>query len=217
MASSVLSDPDQAPNALAEKVLSFWFGELDEHGHAHPSQAKRWFTKDSDFDREIHEQFEAIHRSIADGRCEDWLETPRGRLAYVIVLDQLSRNMFRGTPEMFAHDARALRAALEGVDRDDDQKLGIDERAFFYMPLMHSEDRAVQDRSVALFEKMRDAVVETAVQPERRERYAGNVRYAEQHREIIKRFGRFPHRNSILDRTSTPEEVEFLTEPNSAF
>jgi uncharacterized protein (DUF924 family) len=196
----------------AEKVLSFWFGELDEHGHAHPSQAKRWFQKNSDFDREVHEQFEAMHRSVADGRCERWLETPRGTLAYVIVLDQLSRNMFRGTAEMFAHDASALRAALRGVDRADDQKLGIDERSFLYMPLMHSEDPKIQDRSVALFEKMRDAV-----RPERRERYAASVRYAETHRDIIKRFGRFPHRNSILDRTSTPDEVEFLTEPNAAF
>lgn len=195
-----------------EKVLSFWFGELDDKGHARPETTKRWFSKNSDFDREIKKEFEPIHRAIRDDKCEKWLETPRGRLAYVIVLDQLSRNMYRGTSDMFAQDERALKAACDGIDRGDDKKLGIDERLFLYMPLVHAEDRDVQDRSVYVFTQMRDEAP-----PELRERIGENLRYAQMHRDIILRFGRFPHRNSILDRTSTAEEVQFLTEPNSSF
>jgi uncharacterized protein (DUF924 family) len=195
-----------------EKLLSFWFGELDEHGHASPDSAKRWFTKSHEFDREVKAQFEPMLEAIAAGRREDWLATPRGRLAYVIILDQLSRNMYRGTSQMFAQDDRALDAALGGIVRGDDEKLATDERVFLYMPLMHSEDRDVQARSVGLFKKMLEAAT-----PDTQKRLAENLKYAEMHRDIIVRFGRFPHRNSILDRTSTPDEVEFLTEPNSAF
>jgi len=186
-----------------ESVLSFWF---------HPENAKNWFSKNSDFDRDVRARFEPILKAIMADQHEDWLETPRGRLAYVIVLDQLSRNMYRGTPEMFAQDDRALEAATGGIDRGHDKKLPPDQRLFLYMPLMHSEDRDVQDRSVYLFKQMRDEAP-----PDQRQKLGENVRYAEMHRDIIKRFGRFPHRNSLLDRTSTAEEVEFLTEPNSAF
>jgi uncharacterized protein (DUF924 family) len=195
-----------------EHVLAFWFGELDDQGRAPQSQTKKWFSKNSEFDADVKARFEATHEAINDGKCEAWLDTPRGRLAYVIVLDQLSRNMFRGTADMFASDARALRAALDGIDKGDDKKLAGDTRTFLYMPLMHSEDWLVQDRCVSLFEAMREAAP-----PEERTRLDSHVKYAIMHRDIIKRFGRFPHRNSILDRTSTPDEVEFLTEPNSAF
>lgn len=195
-----------------EDVLAFWFGELDDQGRAPQAQAKKWFTKNSEFDADVKARFAATHEAVNDGKCEAWLETPRGRLAYVIVLDQLSRNMFRGTADMFASDSRALRAAQGGIDKGDDKKLAGDARTFLYMPLMHSEDWLVQDRCVSLFEDMREAAP-----PDERARLDSHVKYAIMHRDIIKRFGRFPHRNSILDRTSTPDEVEFLTEPNSAF
>jgi len=185
----------------SENVLQFWFGTLDENGHATPATAKRWFGKSVHFDQEIRDRFGAVHAAVAAGDCDAWLETPRGRLAYILVLDQLSRNMFRDSKNMFSYDARALGAAEDGIARGDDQKLAVAERAFFYMPLMHSEDLNVQEKSVTLFEKVGQE----------------QTKYAVMHRDIIRRFGRFPHRNLILDRTSTQEELEFLNEPNAAF
>jgi uncharacterized protein (DUF924 family) len=175
-----------------DDVLGFWFGQPPE----------RWFRKDPVFDQEIRARFTALHGELGLGEHDDWLATPRGRLAAIIVLDQFSRNMFRDTPGMFDSDARALAIALEGLARGDDRALGDAERQFFYMPLMHAEDLACQDRCVELFAA------------------AGNanaLRFAELHRDIVRRFGRFPHRNALLGRSSTPEEVEFLTQPGSSF
>lgn len=186
--------------ATSEALLALWFGPLDEAGHADEAHRLRWFRKDASFDRELRERFAALHGEVASGAHERWLATPRGRLAYVIALDQLSRNLFRDSPRAFENDARALAVALEGVDLGVDRKLAHDERSFLYMPLMHSEDLAMQERCVALF----------AGHPE-------NLSFAEQHRDIICRFGRFPHRNAVLGRTSTPQEQEFLREPGSSF
>lgn len=196
-------------DADARRVLEFWFGELDEHGHAPKTHHVRW---KGDFDKKMRAAFEPVLRAITAGEREAWLSSPRGRLAYVLVLDQLSRNMFRGTAEEFAHDARALRAALDGIARGDDAKLAPDERLFFYTPLLHSEDLDVQERGVALFRALA-----SSVRAAERARFEEHAREAEAHRDIIQRFGRFPHRNPILDRTSTAEELEFLTEPDTAF
>ncbi len=173
-----------------DDVLRFWFED--------PS---RWWKKDPAFDAEVRAKFEPLHDAIDRGEHEDWLETPRGALAYVIVLDQFSRNMFRGTERMFASDERARAAVRRALDRGDDRALAEAERTFLGMPLMHSEDLADQDRSVAFF----------AAGPE------DNRKFAEQHRDIVRRFRRFPHRNAILGRTSTPEEIEFLKQPGSSF
>ena len=195
-----------------EKVLSFWFGELDEHGAPTAETSARWFKKDAGFDQTIRDRFQALHAAVHAGEREDWLGSARGRLAYVIVLDQFSRNMYRDTPAMFASDPRALAAALAGIDAGDDRELRAAERAFFYMPLMHSEDLAVQDRCVSVFTAWRDSVEGDA-----RKRAANSIDYAEKHRVIVRRFGRFPHRNAILGRPSTPEELEFLSQPGSSF
>jgi uncharacterized protein (DUF924 family) len=195
-----------------QAVLEFWLGPLDEHGQADAAHAKRWFAKDEAFDQEIVERFGETYAEIAAGRREGWLDDPRGRLGYVIVLDQFSRNMFRGSPRTFERDGQALAAAVDGVARGDDRGLGIDERSFLYMPFMHSEALSMQDRAVALF-----TALAAEAPPELRERLAGGLRYAEKHREIIARFGRFPHRNGVLQRTSTPEEMEFLQQPGSGF
>jgi uncharacterized protein (DUF924 family) len=173
-----------------EDVLSFWF--------AYPA---RWWRKDPAFDAEVRERFLGLHGAIDRGEREAWLEAVRGTLAYVIALDQLSRNMFRGTARMFASDARARAAARRAVDRGDDHALSEDERSFLYMPFMHSEDLVDQDRCASLFASSVPA----------------QLRYAEQHRDIIRRFGRFPHRNALLGRESTPEEQEFLKQPGSSF
>lgn len=195
-----------------DEVLEFWFGARDEHGLSAPEQRKRWFMKDDDFDREIATRFAATYREIADGRHEDWLETPQGRLAYIIVLDQFSRNMFRGSGDMYAQDARALTAANDGIERGDDNELRGHHKAFLYMPLMHAEDLAMQQRCESLF---RGAAA--AHQGPAAETFAMNASYAEKHRVIVERFGRFPHRNELLDRASTPEEEAFLKEPGSSF
>ena len=163
-------------------------------------------------DARIDEHFGALREAVMRGEREAWLELPRGALAYVIVLDQFSRNIFRDTARMFEGDERALGAALAGVERGQDRTLAFAERSFFYMPLMHSEELAIQERCVALF-----AALEREVAPELDADAHYFLEFAERHREIVRRFGRFPHRNSPLGRTSTAEEIEFLVQPGSSF
>jgi uncharacterized protein (DUF924 family) len=184
-----------------EPVIAFWFGELDERGQAAARYSDRWWRKDPAFDREIRERFAAEHAAVTRREREHWLADPRGAVAYVIVLDQFSRNMFRDTPAMFASDAQALAAARDAIDRGLDRTLPDVMRTFLYMPLMHSEQLADQERSGALFTPIGGA----------------NLEFAVRHRDIVARFGRFPHRNAVLGRASTDEEREFLTQPGSSF
>jgi uncharacterized protein (DUF924 family) len=200
--------PDRDP----EEVLRFWFGELDAAGLADEAHMRRWFTKDAAFDAEIQRRFGELHAEIATGGHADWLASPRGRLATVIVLDQFSRNMFRDTERMFAFDDRAFAIARDGVERGDDRTLRCDERSFLYMPFMHREEIAAQDRSVALFSDWL-----AAFEGEGRARVENGLRFAQMHRDIVARFGRFPHRNRLLGRETTGEEAEFLKQPNSSF
>ncbi len=197
---------------VIDDIIDFWFGPLDEHGQADAGQAARWWKKDPAFDEEIRTRFEPVHRAIHARELENWLADPRGRVAQIVVLDQFSRNMYRGRPAMFASDPRALQMVQDGLDRGDDRALPRDPRAFFYMPLVHAEDLAVQDRAVALFTELCDGSP-----PDRRERAAAMVKYAGMHRDIVRRFGRFPHRNAILERPSTPDEIAFLEQPGSGF
>jgi uncharacterized protein (DUF924 family) len=196
----------------SEDVLALWFGALDAHGRADESHSARWYRKDPAFDQALREQFGDTHRAVAAGERQGWLDTPRGRLAAIIVLDQLSRNLFRGSPQAFANDGRARALAEEGIERGFDRALATDERAFFYMPLMHAEDLAAQDRCLELFTAWRDEAP-----AELRDRIAGSLKYAQMHRKVIERFGRFPHRNAVLGRASTAEETQFLSEPGSSF
>lgn len=195
-----------------EDVLTFWFGRLDEHGLATPEASARWWKKDPAFDEEIRARFGGLHLAIMRDERESWLRSARSLLAYVIVLDQFSRNMFRGTPEMFASDARAVAAAEAGIEAGLDRQLACAERVFLYMPFMHVESVPAQHRCVALFERLA-AEVEGPAQKDVR----SNVGFAERHRDIVVRFGRFPHRNTTLGRDSTDEEVAFLREPHSSF
>lgn len=195
-----------------EGILHVWFGPLDASGSADDAHTRRWFAKDAAFDGEIAARFGAVHQAVLAGHREGWLEELRGRLAYVVVLDQFSRNLYRNDARAFAGDARALAATLDGLERRDDLSLPLDERAFLYMPLMHSEDLELQDRSVALF-----TALERDTPAARAELASERTRFAERHRDIIRRFGRFPHRNAALGRPSTPEEAEFLKQPDSGF
>ena len=195
-----------------DEVLQFWFGDLDEHGRAADGWGARWWKKDAAFDEEIRSRFGALHAAVAAGQRTDWLATARGRLAYIIVLDQFSRNMLRDTPAMYACDADTQAVVSEGIELGHDQELRCDERAFFYMPLMHSESVELHEQCVAAFQALFDATPEHA-----RAGLDANLSAAAQHRDIVVRFGRFPHRNAIVGRESTAEELAFLTQPGSSF
>ncbi len=178
---------------MYQDVLKFWFED---------SQPAQWWKKDENFDRLIIERFSALHYRAT--RCElfEWRNGPHGRLAEVIVLDQFSRNMFRGSPLSFAHDALALALAQEAISVGADKDLKPVERTFLYMPFMHSESMKIHEIAVELF---------------RKNGIPGNLDYELKHKAIIERFGRYPHRNAILGRESTAEELEFLKQPGSGF
>jgi uncharacterized protein (DUF924 family) len=188
--------------SLALEVLHFWFGEGDEYGKRH----KRWFEKNPAFDAEITERFGPLHAEILAGKHPDWLEEPRPCLARVIVLDQFPRHIHRGTARAFSSDALALEAAKHFVGKGWDRELLAVERMFAYLPFEHSESLEDQERACTLCEAL-------LAFPE----VADTYRYALAHRDIIRRFGRFPHRNAALGRASTREEIEFLKEPGSSF
>jgi len=174
-------------------LCDFWFG---------PEAKPKWWIKDAIFDAEIRQRFGNLHDRAAAGRLNHWEETAKGCLALIILLDQVPRNIFRDTPRAFATDAPALALAKQALTRGFDRDLGIEERVFLYLPFEHSEDLADQERCVALIEPL------------------GNENFtdfARRHLEVIKRFGRFPHRNRVLERNSTEEELTFLNTPNSSF
>ena len=195
-----------------QDVIDFWFGELDEHGLADEAHAARWWQKDDAFDELIRARFGAVHADLTAGVENAWLDTPTGRLATVLVLDQFSRNLFRGTAAMFEHDERARAIALAMIEAGEDRAFPVHPRTFLYLPLMHAEDLALQDRCVAEFEAL---VAELGGHA--RSAVENNVGFAERHREIIARFGRFPHRNELLGRETTAAEAAFLKEPGSSF
>jgi uncharacterized protein (DUF924 family) len=188
----------------AREVLSFWFGEPGSPGHGKPREA--WFRKDAAFDAQIRERFLALHAAAALGERDRWREDPGTLLALVIVLDQFSRNLYREDPRAFSQDTMALEGAELMIRQGWDAARLPVERQFAYLPFEHAESLAMQDRSVALFSAL-EAYPETK----------GLTAWAEKHRVIVRRFGRFPHRNAVLGRDSTPEEIAFLKEPGSRF
>jgi uncharacterized protein (DUF924 family) len=186
--------------AAAEEVLAFWFGPPP------PAARDAWFRKDPAFDASIRERFGGTIAAALAGAFGEWCTTPRGALARVIVLDQFTRNAHRGTPLAFAGDARALATASEAVERGFDAELDKYGRWFLYMPFEHAEDAHAQERSLALFGRLAKETGD-----------AGALEWAEKHAAVIRRFGRYPHRNAVLGRASTPEELAFLREPGSSF
>jgi uncharacterized protein (DUF924 family) len=198
-------------HADAEAVLDFWFtpGPADA-GAPDPAgpfpQRREWFHKDPAFDALVRERFGDVIAQAVAGGLGEWCDTARGSLARVVVLDQFTRNAFRDTPGAFSGDERARATAVHAIDRGFDRALAPLERWFLYMPFQHSEALEDQQRSVELF---RTLAAETGL--------ASQVEWAERHAEVIRLFGRFPHRNAILRRTSSPEEIEFLRSPGSRF
>jgi uncharacterized protein (DUF924 family) len=188
--------------SLALEVLRFWFGEGAEYGRRH----KCWFEKDPAFDAAVKQRFQALHEETIAGGHRDWLEEPRACLARIIVLDQFPRHIHRGAARAFSSDPLALEAAKHLVDKGWDRELLPVERMFAYLPFEHSETLEDQKRACALCEAL-------LAFPE----VADTHRYALAHHDVIRRFGRFPHRNAALGRASTPEEREFLKQPGSGF
>jgi uncharacterized protein (DUF924 family) len=184
-------------------VLDFWFSD----------RAKAlWFEKDQAFDDDIRRRFGAAVDAAQAGAFEHWRETPEGTLALLILLDQMSRNIHRGTPRAFAGDHRALSIAMRAVADGIDRGFPFDRRRFFYLPYEHSEDPVVQARSLELF-----ADLAVTCQPHEQAEADDQYVYAKRHADIIARFGRYPHRNDCLGRLCTPEELEFLAGPDSSF
>ncbi len=170
----------------ANDVIAFWFA---------PTMRKAWFRSTPELDDEIRRRYERLWQAVAQGRCSEWLSDANGYLAFVIVCDQLPLNMYRGTAKSFSTETLAVAASLRAVSAGLDQAIPDEHKAFLYMPLMHSERIAHQQRAVELFEAAG---------------LTDNLRFAKHHRELIQRFGRFPHRNAILGRRSTPEELAYL-------
>lgn len=170
------------------EILSFWFSELS------PAQ---WWKQSATLDQILRQRFSSLHNSAAQGELYHWRETTTGRLAEIIVLDQFSRNIYRDQALAFAFDGMAIVLAQEMVKLGHDQKLSPVERSFCYMPYMHSESKIIHEQAVLLFET---------------NGIESNIKFEQLHKKVIDRFGRYPHRNSILKRTSTPEELAFLRE-----
>jgi len=169
----------------SQDILDFW-------RDAGPS---KWWKKDDAFDAVIRSQFEQTHTAASQGQFDDWIETPDGALALIIMLDQFSRNLFRNSPLAFSNDEKCLALTKDAIGRSHDKQYGADLLAFFYLPLMHSEALEDQETCLAL-------MLEAGLTP--------NIKAAEEHLDIITRFGRFPHRNTVLGRVSTPKEIAFL-------
>ena len=195
-----------------QSILVFWFGNSSSTLTICAEKEPMWWSKNPDIDREITDRFETITLAIADGRLSEWQASPPGLLASIIALDQFPRNMYRGTAKSFAFDSMALGFANTMIENKWDQELHRAYRGFAYMPFEHSEDLHDQYRCVSLFRKLSELAPE-----EEREKFGAWVQFAIRHMEIIERFGRFPHRNQILERQSTVEEDEFLQQPNSSF
>ena len=176
-----------------ESVLGFWFSELE------PQQ---YWMKDEHLDQIILKRFLRLHQSAIQGELWAWRELPEGRLAEIIVLDQFSRNMYRDTAKSFAYDQMALALAQEAIRQKADIALPVEQRCFLYMPFMHSESLLIHEQAVVLFNQSG---------------LESNYQFELKHKAIIERFGRYPHRNKILNRKSTAEELAFLQEPGSSF
>lgn len=176
-----------------QDVLDFWFA---------PDHTNFWFAKDPLFDDAIRTQFSTVHQQATQAELWSWRQTVEGRLAEIIVLDQFSRNLYRDQAQAFAQDSMALALAQEAITQQLDAQLSPEQRSFLYMPFMHSESKLIHEFALKLFQKLGNEI---------------NLSFEKKHKVIIDQFGRYPHRNAILGRQSTPEELEFLTQPNSHF
>jgi uncharacterized protein (DUF924 family) len=199
-----VSEIDSTPTQ-ARQVLDFWFGEPGSSDYG--TFRDLWFQKRDETDLEVARRFGSLIERALRGELQSWGEHAQSALAQIVLLDQFTRNSFRGTPRSFAGDSRALHAATTMVGLRQDEELSEVQRVFVYMPFEHAESLALQDESLRLFTRLVGSNADTQ----------DLVKYARRHRDVIERFGRFPHRNEILGRQSTPQELAYLREPGSRF
>ncbi len=194
---------------IQQQILNHWFAGIDAKGNVPEEQRMRWWKKDPDYDTWLREHFTQDLEKAVNGEFDACLSSGQGRLALIILCDQFSRQIYRDRPQAFIYDELARSWALQGIAAGEDQQLFPVQRVFFYMPLEHAENLKLQDQCVALFEKL--------YAENKDDLYKGFLDYAIAHRDVIARFNRFPHRNKILNRESSAEEIEFLKQPNSSF
>ncbi|MGB3765304.1 MAG: DUF924 family protein [Phormidesmis sp.] len=208
-----MSPPANRPANRIEAILTFWFGQPTDADYG--QYRKAWFVKNPDFDQQIHQRFLLDYEKAAAGALDHWQENSQSpvqaSVALLLLLDQFPRNLFRNQPRSFATDPQAKALAAHLVDTGQDKSLIPAQRFFIYVPFEHSEALIDQDRCVELMQNLVNTV------PNLDEGLKGGLDYAIRHRAVIQRFGRFPHRNEILGRQSTPEEVKFLQQPGSRF
>ncbi len=198
--------------AEAEYVLEFWFADAATGAEAIARRSRVWFTGGAPFDRACSEAFAESLAAAASGELDHWMESPRGRLALILLLDQFSRNIYRATMAAYRQDERALAVCREGIENGHDKQLSLIERGFFYMPMEHAEDRGVQALSVQHFESLAEEAPE-----ELHDQMQASADYARRHRDIVEKFGRFPHRNAVLGRECTPDEDAYLADDAPRF
>jgi len=197
--------------AQIDEVLNFWFADPQTGSANYDQWRKAWFIKDSAFDQQVRDRFLTTYAQAAAGNLDHWQESPTGSLALILVLDQFPRNMFRRDPRAFATDLKAVETTQGAIAKGFHQQLKPMQQLFLYLPLEHSENLDHQNQCVALFHKL------IADHPGLGKEFEDTYSYAVRHQAVIEQFGRFPHRNEILGRETTPEEAEFLKQPSSSF
>ena len=197
---------DQADRDRIDAVLRFWFKEHQLSAPQIDGRMDVWFGEDPIFDEQIVREFSGDVDKACNGELDHWADDPRGRLALIILIDQFRRNIYRNQPQAFSHDKLALKLCVEGAMQEKDKMLSPIERVFFYMPLQHAESRRVQEKSRQIFNKLAEAV-----SPTFRETFETVAQFADLHADIVELYGRFPHRNRVLNRPNTPEEEEYLS------
>ncbi|MDH3439761.1 MAG: DUF924 domain-containing protein [Gammaproteobacteria bacterium] len=210
MSVKLLSESTEATITDADKlrienILTFWFKEHELSAPQIDGRMDVWFGEDEIFDEEIAREFSQDVEDASEGRLDHWAHEPRGRLALILLLDQFRRNIYRNQPEAFEQDKAALKLCVEGAMEKKDKGLLPIERVFFYMPLQHAESRKVQEKSCQIYNKLA-----YAVSPTFKETFETVAQFAELHADIVRQYGRFPHRNAILGRENTPEEDQYL-------
>lgn len=206
---ATVTDDDQV---RIEAILSFWFKEQALTAPQIDQRMEIWFSEDPVFDHEIEKEFSDDVARASDGALDHWANNPHGRLALIILLDQFRRNIFRGTAKAFSMDRKALKLCVQGAMEKMDQALTPIQKVFFYMPLQHAESRKVQAKSLEIYRRLAETV-----SPTLRQTFIAVAEFAELHKDIIDQFGRYPHRNQLLNRENTPQEAEYLAGDSQDF
>lgn len=202
---------DQAQQHI-ESILDYWFGTLDGPDDVDRTKNGLWWNGGPEIDAEVSTRFGALVEAAVAGTLDAWCETPRGALALVILLDQFTRNVHRGSAQAYAGDPKAVQICSDAIARGHDRALRLIERSFFYMPLMHAEDTSTAERSLELFGALAQEITASS-----REGHPNFLSHAKQHADIVLRFGRYPHRNELLGREPRPEELEYLSSGGPTF